>query len=242
MTSNYIAEFLDFIVPRFCIACNSSLKVGSKFICKSCESTTQLLTESQIKSEFQRKFQNENIIDDYTSLYVFEEGEALQKLIHALKYEKKFKVGVFLGQKLGRYKNKIIKSWNADFVIPIPLFPLKKVERGFNQSFYIAKGLSYTTKIPVENNLVKRAKNTVSQTALNLTERKENLHKAFILNKRRNIQGKRVIIIDDVITTGATVSELARTLKENGAEKVFTISIATPPISHSIGSTDSKNS
>lgn len=242
MTLNFIAEFLDFFIPRFCTACNSSLQVGSKFICNSCESNIQLLTESQIKSEFQRKFQNENIIDDYTSLFVFEEGEALQKLIHALKYEKKFKVGIFLGQKLGSYKNKIIKSWNSDIIIPIPLFHLKKVERGFNQSFFIAKGLSYETKIPVEDNLVKRTKNTLSQTALNLIERKENLHEAFILNKRRKIQGKRVIIIDDVITTGATVSELARMLKENGAEKVFTISIATPPISHSVGSTDSKNS
>ena len=242
MTSNYIAEFLDFFVPRFCIACNSSLKVGNKFICNSCESSIQLLTEFQITSEFKRKFQNENTVDGYTSQYVFEEGEALQKLIHALKYENKFKVGIFLGQKLGNYKNQIIKTWNADFIVPIPLFHLKRVERGFNQSFYIAKGLSYATKIPIENNLVNRAKNTVSQTALNLTERKENLHKAFILNNRRKITGKRIIIIDDVITTGATVSELARTFKENGAEKVFTISIATPPISHSIGSTDSENS
>ncbi len=242
MASNYIAELLDFFIPRFCIACNSSLKVSNKFICNSCESSIQLLTESQIISEFQRKFSHENIIDDYTSLFLFEEGDALQKLIHALKYEKKFKVGIFLGQKLGNYKNKIIKSWNADFIIPIPLFNLKRVERGFNQSFYIAKGLSNETKIPIENNLVKRTKNTVSQTALNLTERKENLHRAFILNKKRKVQGKRVIIIDDVITTGATVSELARILKENGAEKVFTISIATPPISHSIGSTDTENS
>ena len=242
MTSNYIAEFLDFFIPRFCISCNSSLKISNKFICNSCESSIQLLTESQIISEFQRKFSHDNIIDDYTSLFLFEEGDALQKLIHALKYEKKFKVGIFLGQKLGNYKNKIIKSWNADFIIPIPLFNLKRVERGFNQSFYIAKGLSKETKIPIENNLVKRTKNTVSQTALNLTERKENLRRAFILNKKRKVQGKRVIIIDDVITTGATVSELARILKESGAEKVFTISIATPPISHSIGSTDTENS
>jgi len=203
--------------------------------------SVQFLSDSEIESEFQRKFYPEKIVDDYTSLYIFEEGEALQKLIHALKYGKKFKIGISLGHKLGHYKNKIVNSWNADFIIPIPLFTLKRVERGYNQSFYIAKGLSKETKIPIKNNLVKRTKNTISQTTLSFAERKENLNEAFILNKIGKVQDKRVIILDDIITTGATVSELAKTLKNYGALKVFTISVATPPISHSIGSTNSKN-
>ena len=201
----------------------------------------QFLSDSQIESEFQRKFYPDKIVDDYTSLYIFDEGEALQKLIHALKYGNKFKIGISLGHQLGHYKKKIVNSWNADFIIPIPLFTLKRVERGFNQSFYIAKGLSKETKIPIKNNLVKRTKNTISQTTLSLAERKENINEAFILNKIGKVQDKRVIILDDIITTGATVSELAKTLKNFGALKVFTISVATPPISHSIGSTDSKN-
>jgi ComF family protein len=242
LAPNYISDFLDYLIPRFCTVCNSSLKVNDKFICCSCRGSIQFLSDSKIESEFQRKFYPDKIVDDFTSLYIFDEGKALQKLIHELKYGKKFKIGIYLGHKLGHYKKKIIHSWNADFIIPIPLFTLKRVERGFNQSFYIAKGLSKETKIPIKNNLAKRTKNTISQTTLSLAERKENINEAFILNKIGKIQDKRVIILDDIITTGATVSELAKTLKNFGAFKVFTISVATPPISHSIGSTDSENS
>jgi len=150
-------------------------------------------------------------------------------------------VGIFLGRKLASEKSDILKSWRADFIIPVPLFKLKEVERGYNQSYYIAKGISQVISIPIANKFVKRVKNTISQTTLNYEERKENLDRAFILQKRENIKSKRAIIVDDVITTGATVSEIAKVLKENGAEKVFALSVATPPFSHSIGSADTQN-
>ncbi|NOX64924.1 MAG: ComF family protein [Chlorobi bacterium] len=233
---------MDFIIPRFCAACSTPLSTQEKFICNNCESTIELLSPFQIQNEFRRKFSTNNLIDDYTSLYMFEEGGALQHLIHALKYEKKFKVGIFLGKKVSNNKIDILKSWKADLIIPVPLFNLRRIERGYNQSFYIAKGLSSETKIPIKNSFVKRAKNTVSQTTLNFEERKENLNRAFILRKRGKVKSKKVIIVDDVITTGATVSEIAKILKKNGAEKVFALSVATPPFSHSIGSADTQNS
>lgn len=238
----FISEFLDFIIPRFCIACSTPLNTQEKFICNNCKNTIELLSTSQLQNEFIRKFSSDNLIDDYTSLYLFEEGKALQHLIHALKYDKKFKIGIFLGEKVAINKIDILKSWNADFIIPVPLFNLRRIERGYNQSFYIAKGLSSKTKIPIKNTFVKRAKNTVSQTTLNFEERKENLSRAFILRARGKVKYKKIIIVDDVITTGATVSEIAKILKQNGAEKVFALSVATPPFSHSIGSADTQNS
>lgn len=242
MTLKFISEFADFFVPRFCTVCSCKLDLQEKYICDICENSIQFLNESQIQSEFLRKFSHDNYVDNYTSLFVFEEDGALQQLIHALKYENKFKIGIFLGQKFGQVKNSILKSWDADFIIPVPLFNLKKIERGFNQSFYIAKGINQITKIPIRNNVIKRNKNTISQTALSLEERKNNLHHAFTLNNKKQVQSKKIIVIDDVITTGATVIEIARRLKDTGAAEVFAISVATPLISHSIGSTDSKNS
>lgn len=223
------------------MACGTHLNTTERFICHKCENTIQLLSDIELQSEFQRKFSSNNLVDDYTSLFLFEEDEALQHLIHSLKYDKKFKVGIFLGRKLASEKSDILKSWRADFIIPVPLFKLKEVERGYNQSYYIAKGISQVISIPIANKFVKRVKNTISQTTLNYEERKENLDRAFILQKRENIKSKRAIIVDDVITTGATVSEIAKVLKENGAEKVFALSVATPPFSHSIGSADTQN-
>ncbi len=229
---------MDFFIPRFCIVCNTFLNTKEQFICKDCEKTIQLLNTTLLKSEFNRKFSSENLIDDYTSLFLFEEGKVIQQLIHALKYDKKFKIGIFLGKKLAMVKLDIIKSWKADFIIPVPLFNLKKVERGYNQSYYIAKGINKATSIPIANKIVKRIKNTISQTTLNYEERKENLNSAFVIKRKNTIKSKRTIIVDDVITTGATVTEIAKVLKEHGADKVFALSVATPPFSHSIGGID----
>mgnify|MGYP002639092981 CR=1 FL=1 len=232
---------MDFFIPRFCTVCKIKLDTSNKFVCENCEIKIQFLSEEQIHSEFLRKFNSVNIIDDYTSLYIFEEKGSLQKLVHALKYENKFKIGIFLGKKLGNNKSEIFNSWDADFIIPVPLFNLKKVERGFNQSFYISKGINQVTNLPIKKNIIKRTKNTISQTTLTLEERKENLHEAFTLTNKKLVQNKKIIVIDDVITTGATVIEIAKRLKENGADKVFTASIATPPVSHFVRSSDTQD-
>ena len=238
MKLKFISEFLDFVIPRFCITCSITLATDEKFICNDCESKVKFLSNPQIEIELQRKFKSTSFVDDYTSLYLFEEGKSIQQLIHSLKYDNKFKIGFYLGRKLGEHKTEKLNSWKTDIIIPIPLFKLRRIDRGYNQSYYIAKGVSKETGIPTENRIVKRIKNTISQTTLDHNERKENVGGAFTLSNKKIVQSKKIIILDDVITTGATVSELAKLLKENGAAKVFAISVATPPISHSLGSTD----
>ncbi len=239
MSKRLLLEFFDFIVPRFCIVCDTLLNYNSIFICNECESEIHILEDSQITEEYNRHFTDNEFINAYTSLYVFEENGNLQKLIHALKYEKKFKVGLFLGEKLSEVRKKTIISWNADLIISVPLFNLKKIERNYNQAYYIAKGVGKNLNIPIKDNLVKRKKNTISQTTLTISEREENVRGAFSLVHKNKIESKRIIIIDDVITTGATVKEIARILKDTGAEKVFALSVANPPVLHSVGSTDS---
>lgn len=237
MIWNFITEVKDFLVPRFCTVCECHLNPDQKFICQNCESSLVLLDETQISAEFNRKFSNKSLIDDYTSAYVFENDGNFQKLVHALKYDKKFKIGNLIGQKLGEIRKGKIESWKADLIIPVPLFNLKKIERGFNQVLYIAKGLKKSTNLPINSKIIKRTRNTISQTTLTLNEREENVRGAFRLKKIEVVKSKRIIILDDVITTGATVLEIARLLKDNHAEKVFALSTATPPISHPIRST-----
>ncbi|MEN8192897.1 MAG: ComF family protein [Bacteroidota bacterium] len=236
-----ILEVLDFFTPRFCTVCNVLLTSNTEFICDSCKNSIEYLNEADIRNEYQRKFNFENFVDDYTSLYQFEEEGSLQKLVHALKYNKKFKIGIYLGKELGYARKDIFRSWDLDFIIPVPLYKLKKVERTFNQSLYIAKGVKSVINIPIENSIVLRKKNTVSQTTLSLEERKQNLNGAFLLRHKKKIESKNILIVDDVITTGATVREIAKILKENGANKIFAISVATPPFSHTVGSTNPEN-
>jgi ComF family protein len=229
-------KIIDFILPRFCTSCENKLGSIEQFICKPCLSIIEELSIVEIENEFVRKFSNSNIVDNYTSLFVFEENGKLQDLIHSLKYNQKFKIGIFLGTMLGNGKKNDIRKWNVDLIIPIPLFHLKKIERGYNQADYIAKGLSKSLGIKYQISIAKRMKNTTSQTKLDSIERSNNMLDAFAIRKPKLVEGKNIIIVDDVITTGITVLELAKKLKENGANKVYALSVATPLISHTIGS------
>jgi len=117
-------------------------------------------------------------------------------------------------------------NWEIDLIIPIPLHRLRKIDRGYNQSYYIAKGLSKYFNIPLSGKILFRSKFTKSQTTLNLKEREENISGAFNLKKHKTVSGKNILLVDDVITTGATTNECAKVLLEAGANNVYAISAA----------------
>jgi ComF family protein len=113
-----------------------------------------------------------------------------------------------------------------DGLIPVPLHPVKYRERGFNQAEWIAKGLGDNWNQPVWNNLIKRVKHTESQTTLNRDERLNNMKTAFQLNK--DVNGKIIGIVDDVLTTGSTISSMANVLKDGGAKQIIALTVTTP--------------
>ncbi len=221
---NFTISIFDFFVPGFCPACKTKLSSGSSYVCESCLSKIKKPGQERIISEFKRKFANSGIISDFTSHFLFEKDKELQHIIHALKYEKRFLLGVFLGGLLGETVNKNFSNYKIDAVIPVPLHHLKRAEREFNQSYYIAKGISKTTGVKVTNRLLKRARYTESQTTMNLAEREENINEAFI--KRRKLNGENILIVDDVITTGATIRECGKVLLDAGAGKIYAASVA----------------
>ena len=117
---------------------------------------------------------------------------------------------------------------DLDFLIPVPLHSVKKRERGYNQAKWIAKGLSSIWEVPVDPSILKRKKYTETQTMLSSIERKQNMDKAFEVKKP--MKGITIGIIDDVLTTGSTMSACAVMLKEKGFQSVFAISCSTPKL------------
>ena len=224
--TNLLTSLLDLFLPRFCCACKNKLRSNEDTMCVSCLTKIQIATEDRLKREFDRKFLNKNIVSDFFSLFVFEKDKELQHAIHSLKYENKFPVGIFLGKTLGNEIKKNRPDWIIDFIIPIPLHQLKKAERGYNQSFYIAKGLGRTTKILYSDRIVKRKKYTESQTTMTLIEREENISEAFKVRNKNAVKGKSILLVDDVITTGATISECGKILLEAGAKNIYAASVA----------------
>lgn len=221
-----INSFLDYFLPRFCSSCSIKLNTVEDTICNVCLTKIQSATEQRIDHEYDKKFKENNIISNFFSLYVFKKDKELQNAIHALKYNSKFRIGIFLGKRLAEELSNVHPDWQIDLIIPIPLHQLKKAERGFNQSFYIAKGVNNVLKIKVTENAVKRIKYTQSQTTMNIIERKENISGAFKVKKQTMIKDKTILLIDDVITTGATISECGEILLRARAKKVYAASVA----------------
>ncbi len=218
--------FLDFILPRFCCSCKTELSLDQDTMCENCLSKIQIASDDRLQREFDRKFLDKNIISEFYSPFVFEKDKELQNAIHSLKYEKKFRIGIFLGSILASAIKKDKPNWQFDTVIPIPLHHLKKAERGYNQSYYIAKGVGKVLNVNSSDRIVKRIKYTESQTKMNLNEREENISNAFKVRKNNIAAGKNILLLDDVITTGATISECGKILLEAGANKIYAASIA----------------
>ena len=222
----FVTQLFDFFLPRFCPSCSNKLEPNEHFICNACIGKIKPAEYYFLESEYKRKFSADKIISDFLCLYVFEKDKELQHIIHEIKYKENFRLGIYLGKLIGNKLKEKIFDWSADLIIPIPLHHLKKAERGYNQSYYIAKGMSSVCKIPVNASVIKRNRFTPSQTSLNLDERKENIQGAFTLKKKKIISGKKIILVDDVITTGATISECGKVLKEAGVKEIYALSSA----------------
>jgi ComF family protein len=221
-----INTFFDFFIPRYCPSCKEKLKLAENCICEECLSSIERADSTRLNSEYKRKFASTEIISGFTSLFVFEKDKALQLFIHSIKYNKRFLNAKYLGKLIGEKLRQEIKKWNVDIIVPVPLHSLRKFDRGFNQSKYIANGIGKELGIDVKSNFLKRIRYTETQTNLTLKEREENISNAFQAKHKRLIEGKYFLLVDDIITTGATIRECGKVLLDKGAARVYACSAA----------------
>lgn len=148
------------------------------------------------------------------------------KIVESFKYGGVKGLASFISQEMADYLQEFP---DIDYLVPIPLHPVRKRERGFSQTELLSRKLSLYSGIPLLNALI-RVKNTKSQTILGKAERKENLKNAFSLNPKNKFkEGSNMILIDDVLTTGSTMAEAAKVLKKGGAKKVYGLLFAIAP-------------
>ena len=215
---------IDFLLPRFCPCCRRKLHYSEPPVCAGCLSKIKEAEPVRISSELNRKFTDKGIISGFTSCFVFEKDKELQQIIHSMKYGKKFLLGFFLGELLGEKIKKDFADYHIDIVVPVPLHHLRKAERQFNQSYYIAKGVSRAAGIELKKGLVKRKRYTETQTTMKISEREKNVKGAFRSN--RKLKGESILLVDDVITTGSTINECGKALLHSGAGKIYAASAA----------------
>jgi ComF family protein len=225
VASNIAGELLDFVVPRFCLKCDEHLPVDQLFLCTACLHHETRLDTLQLIDFLYDKFGFE-LISWIFSIVKFEEQSPFRTMVHFLKYHGLYNAGQFLGEILGNELKSKMDLTEIDCIIPVPLHRLKLIERGYNQSLLIANGIGFVTGIPVIQKAVIRARYTSAQVETETkAERHSNIKGAFQVVDSEKIKGKNILIIDDVITTGSTIREVANELKNCGAAELFAASI-----------------
>jgi len=151
----------------------------------------------------------------------------LLDILHRYKYENALWVEPFVTKLFVDVACPQVKNGKWDLIIPVPLHPRRQKEREFNQAEVLGRALSRATAIPLETRLLQRTIDTRSQTRLPRAQRSENVRRAFRFRGRKGeMAGKRIIVVDDVLTTGATTNACARLLRQNGAEEVCVWTLA----------------
>ena len=218
---------LHLLFPNLCEGCQQPLLKGEEVVCLHCEMLIPF-TNFHLFPENETAFRLSGRIpfQHATSLTFFTNESLIQHLIHGLKYKSKKQNGIFLGKEIGRSIK--VADWKLDGIIPVPLHPQKEALRGYNQSDIIAEGIAEMLSIPVFKKHLQRVKNTTSQTDKNRTERIENVSGAFCISKQEELKEKHLLLVDDVLTTGATLESCALCLLQipNVKISIATIAIA----------------
>lgn len=210
MKITFINSIIGLLYPSVCAACGTTLFKWEKLVCTRCRSllpkTGYELNED---NPLARLFYGKVRLKAVTSCFFFSKEGKVQHLIHELKYKGNDQAGLFLGQELGKTIKEAPLFEGLDFLIPVPLHPKREKERGYNQSMLIAQGISEVTGIAVGGGFLLRSINTSTQTHKSKEERWQNVKDIFELHRADRLENKYVLLIDDVLTTGATLEACA---------------------------------
>ena len=204
-----LKEFIQLIYPDFCSGCNQPLLFSERAVCSSCLMEVKSSFASDSNTFFGRYSVNREIY-----AFKFFKNKLLQKMIYEIKYNGNKDTAFVLGVELGFLVQNICKSKNQDFdfIIPVPVSEIKKQARGYNQSEYIANGISQVIKRPVLKNRIKRRNNLRSQVNKSRYNRWSNVDDQYYL--ARNFNGiNKILLVDDVVTTGATINSCIKALQ-----------------------------
>ncbi len=220
-------DFIALIYPRNCITCNNPLFKHENMVCNHCYVTLPKSNfHTEENSELERVFAGRVPILKAGSYYLFEKSGKVQKLLHSIKY----KSNKALAEQVGEWYAQSLKECDeiakADLIIPVPLHPKKQKQRGFNQSEEFAKGLSKEFNIPLNTTNLVRNQFTETQTRKTKFARWENVEGKFELKNPEELSGKKIVLVDDVITTGATIDACYEALSKAPGIKISVLSLA----------------
>ena len=222
--------------PPFCVACSSAIGAGES-LCAACAGTASRIVTpfcakcsqpfaGAITGSFTCANCEDRVLHFDAAVAAYRSRGVVRKVMHDFKYGRQ----IHLRHQLGRWLTEALEDPRLagrrfDFIVPVPLHPARKRERGFNQAELLALALRRQTGLPLRDGL-QRTRYTTTQTQFDRSERMENLRGAFRLRRGSNVQDLRMLLVDDVLTTGSTLSECALVLHEAGALSVHAATVA----------------
>lgn len=242
MWKEWATAFVDLLFPPFCPLCRARLDEGRRDpLCGSCWDRLERLSPPYCRicgrplptfdrggppeaspCEPCRRRRPRFSYARAAALY----GERVREAVRALKYEGKTALARPLGDLMAEAGSTMLVVNAVDCLVPVPLHPSREAERGFNQSMLLASRVSRRWGIPIAPRALRRQRPTPPQTDLDADERRRNVKGAFAVSRPRAVNGQHVLLIDDVFTTGATVSECARLLLDAGARTVGVLTVS----------------
>ncbi|MFZ2338724.1 MAG: ComF family protein [Bacteroidales bacterium] len=228
---NYLYDLWDDVIslllPRLCHGCGNQLLRNEKVICTECyvvipRTNFHLIRENPVE----KLFWGRCLVERAAAFSYYTRDSRIRRMIHHLKYKGAAEIGTELGRIYGNSLKDSDFLHGIDFIIPVPLHPSKKRQRGYNQSDLISMGISDATGIPVDTGILKRTTVTGTQTRKSRYDRWTNVDDIFRVTGRQRLEGKHVLIVDDVITTGSTIEACADEILREGNTKVSVAALA----------------
>ena len=224
---NVLTDALHLFYPHICTGCGSDLIHKNNMLCINCldelpHTDFALHENNPIEKIFTGRLKSKAAHSEF----YFSKGQLIQHLIHQLKYNNNKEIGHYLGEIMGNTLLKSSRFSNVDYLIPLPLYADKEFKRGYNQAEVICQGIYASTQIPVMTNNVVRQRPTETQTRKHRAERWKNVDGSFIIKDPAALSGKNVLLVDDVITTGATLEACGQVILQVSGTSINFASLA----------------
>ncbi len=227
---NLFTGLIHLFFPHICPGCGSDTLQSDEFICFRCFTELPFTKFESIRNnKTERIFHGRVNVQNGMSLLYFSKDSLVQNLLHALKYNGNRELGIFLGRLMGKAIRNSTAFQNIDVLVPLPLFKEKEKKRGYNQSAILCEGIATETGFPVSGGDVIRTIHTETQTKKHRRERWQNVEGIFEVRNEEKLSGKHILLVDDVITTGATLEACAAALLKlpNTTVSIATLAIAS---------------
>lgn len=220
-------DIRELFFPRCCVVCGKRLLQGEEFMCFSCmqvlpRTNLHLSADNEVAKSFWGKFP----VERASAFLYYSKGGPVRRLLYDLKYYGNYKLGHFLGRYMASELSLSGFFAGIDYIVPVPMFAQKRKSRGYNQSEMLAEGISSVTCIPLLRNGLVKNRQTETQTHKSSYERWKNVRDVFECVSFAEMNGKHILLVDDVLTTGATIVACADALGKVSGLRISILTLA----------------